>query len=53
MSQSPVDTVATPAEANDPPPVAASSTPMSRGMRETIESIAIALALAFLFKTRA
>ncbi len=30
---------------------AKSSSPFSRGMRETIESIAIALALAFLFKT--
>jgi signal peptidase I len=32
-------------------PAAGPSTAVSRGMRETIESIAIALALAFLFKT--
>jgi signal peptidase I len=42
---------ATPPTPAVPAPAAPPQTAMSRGMRETIESIAIALALAFLFKT--
>lgn len=42
---------AAPPDASTPAPAPVRSTHFSRGMRETIESIAIALALAFLFKT--
>lgn len=51
MSDEPTTSAAEPAGGSPAPTRAGPPTAMSRGMRETIESIAIALALAFLFKT--
>lgn len=47
----PTQTVPPAGESPAAPPPSVHPSAMSRGMRETIESIAIALALAFLFKT--